>query len=78
MKIFEIYDSEKGITSNRIYISEQTGRKALSKYMKDNNIKLKVKCSSDFYVRFCVTPVIEYNGKMCIDGSRRKSWYKVI
>lgn len=59
-------------------IEAKTGKEALNKYFKENNINVKVKCSADNDVHFGITPMIKYNGQILIDGRKRKSWYKII
>jgi hypothetical protein len=61
-------------------IEAETGRKALDKFLKANNIKEKVKISGSNEVHFKVTPIyVDEHGKRWIDrrGGKRALWYQV-
>ncbi|ANS04886.1 hypothetical protein [uncultured Mediterranean phage] len=81
MKFFEItnyYNGGNSLLKEGSLLEAQNGRKALDVYLKENNISAKVKVSGGNDVHFCVTPIVYSNGVKCIDGSRRKMWYRVI
>ena len=59
-------------------IYAKNNKDALNKYLKKIGKKVNVKCSADNNVHFGITPMIEYNGQILIDGRKRMSWYKII
>ena len=59
-------------------IEGKNNKDALNKYLKKIGKKLNVKCSGDTNVHFGITPMIEHNGEILIDGRKRMSWYKII
>jgi len=59
-------------------IYAKNNKDALNRYLKKVDKKYNVKCSSDNDVHFGITPMIEYNGVILIDGRKRMSWYKIL
>ena len=59
-------------------IEAKSNSEALKKYLKQNNLDFKVKCSADNDVQFGIIPMIMYNGNLLIDGRKKKTWYKII
>jgi hypothetical protein len=78
MANFQIYSSNGGLFTTNPIIEAETGRKALDKFLKQNNLPTKVKVSSDTIVDYKVTPIVFKDGKMFYDGSKRALWYKKI
>jgi hypothetical protein len=81
-KAFEIgnyYNESKPLLEEDEVIYASTGRMALDKYLKENNINVKVKVSGDDFVHFCVTPIVFIDGKKYLDTKRRRQlWYQII
>tara|TARA_R110000796_G_scaffold134716_3_gene250515 strand:+ start:4655 stop:4918 length:264 start_codon:yes stop_codon:yes gene_type:complete len=59
-------------------IEAKNNKDALSKYLKEIGLSVKVRCSGGNDVQFGITPMTMHNGELLIDGRRKRSWYKVV